>query len=408
VQFGVLLGDTPDARAEAAQRLAARINAHVVIYGYLVEPGVERDDANGATITTSSGKSLHLDFYYAGDTLRGEPDTVVGRHVLSEEITFPAALEGEPMAVQEFLNEPLGVRARVLFWLTVALIFDATDQQARALQTLQAARDTLVDWDDDEGQALLHYFIGREAFWLREYDIALDALAQAIELKPNYANAYIALGAVHYDRAQLFYTPQPIPTELEECITLDHVDRAAQSAAEAVDEIDLAIGYLERAVSIAPDSPWPPIEFPARLALGHAYRLKGQAYLLGAQPDLAGAWFTKSRVEFDVAQAAFDEAEQQQYRAWTHLGRGATLQLQGYTALVSLTPESDATTVTAQRQLAADLFARAEDECVRCLEIGRGVADLVYQKKVLECGCEYLQGLAQATHAEVQRLLEEQ
>jgi tetratricopeptide (TPR) repeat protein len=394
VPLGLLTGATPEARAEQAKALAAKINAHVVIYGYLVEEGNQN--------------SLHLDFYYAGDTLRGEPDTVVGRHVLSELISFPTALEQEPMAVQEFLNEPLGLRARVLFWVTVALIFDVTDQQERALQTLQEAERTLADWEDSDGQALLHYFIGREAFWLREYDVAIAALEEAIRLKPNYANAYIGLGVVHYDRAQLFYTPQPIPAELVDCITVEHLDRAAQTVDDAVADIDLSIDYLQQAVAIAPTSPWPPIEFPARLALGHAYRLKGQAYLLGAQHELGQAWFVKSLEEFDLAQQAFDEAEQQQYLSWTHLGKAATYQLQAYSSLVDVRAEDDEATVTQKQQAAATLFQQADEECQRCLDEGKDVADLVYQRKVLRCGCEYLQGIAQAAHAEVQKLMEEQ
>jgi tetratricopeptide (TPR) repeat protein len=399
VRLGVLTGATPEARAEQAKALAEKINAHVVIYGYLIDKSLidKRDE-----------KSLHLDFFYAGDTLRGEPDTVVGRHVLSELITFPTALEDAPMAVQEFLNEPLGLRARVLFWVTVALIFDVTDQQERALEILLDAQATLEGWEDAEAQAFLHYFIGREAFWLREYELASTALLEAMRLKGDYANVYIALGGIHYDRAQLFYTPQPVPEALVDCITLEHIDRAAQSAEEAMREIDSAIAFYEQAVAIAPDSPWPPIEFPARLALGQAYRLKGQAYLLGARHELGNAWFVKSLEQFDLAGAAFAKEGQQQYLAWSHLGRAATYQLQAYSALVDIGTEEDVATARPKQEQAATLFRQAEEECARCLEEGREVADLVYQKKVLRCGCEYVQGLAQAAQAELQKLMEEQ
>jgi tetratricopeptide (TPR) repeat protein len=394
VALNALTGATAEDRAAQAKALAQRINANVVIYGYLIEQG--------------NVNSLHLDFFYAGDTLRGEPDTVTGRHVLSELISFPTALEQEPMAVQEFLNEPLGLRAKVLFWITVALIFDVTDQQERALQTLQEAEQTLASKTDKDGQALLHYFIGREALWLRQYDVAIQALEEARTLKPNYANAYIALGGVHYDRAQLFYAPRPVPDALKECVTLDHLDRAAQSSAEAVQEIDLSISLLEQAVAIAPTSPWPPIEFPARLALGHAYRLKGQSYLLGGQHELAQPWFAKSLAQFDLAEQAFTASQQQQYLAWTHLGRAATYQLQAYTSLVEIQPSDDKATTTRKQQEAVTLFQKAADECQRCLEDGKDVADLVYQKKVMRCGCQYLQELALNAHAEAQKLIEEQ
>lgn len=394
VRLGLITGATSEARAAKAAALAEKINAHVVIYGYLAE----EDDVN----------SLQLDFYYAGDTLRGEPDTVVGRHVLGEPLTFPVALEQEPMVVQELLNEPLGVRTRVLFWVTVALIFDLTDQQDRALRTLQEAQRTLAQWNDREGQALLHYFIGREAFWLREYDVAFAALEEAMRLKEDYANVYIALGVVHYDRGQLYFSPNPVPEALAECVTTEHLDRAAQTAEEAMQEIDQSIDYLHQAVEIAPASPWPPIEFPARLALGHAYRLKGQAYLLGGQHELSPPWFERALQEFALAEDAFRQAEQQQYLSWTHLGKAATYQLQAYTSLASAGPDVDATTTASHYRQAASLFRQAEEECQRCLDEGKNVADLVYQRKVLRCGCEYLQGLAQTASTELEKLNVEQ
>lgn len=402
VRLGLLTGESADERAAQAKELAEKINAHVVIYGYLLEEGNQN--------------SLHLDFYYAGDTLRGEPDTIVGRHVLSEMLSFPVALEQEPMAVQELLNDSLSSRARVLFWVTVALIFDVTDQQERALQTLQEAQRTLAGSNDREGQALLYYFIGREAFWLRQYDVAIAAHERALQLKPNYANAYLGLGVVHFDRAQLFYTPQPIPAELAECVTSEHLDRAAQTEEEVMDDIDQSLTYLQEAVEIAPDSPWPPIEYPARLALGNAYRLKGQAYLLDGKAELATPWFEKAQGEFALTERAFTAAKQQQYLAWTHLGKAATYLLQAYTSLDGALPDeaandesvNDEAVTNTKREQAAQYFEQAAEECQQCLDEGKDVADLVYQKKVLRCGCAYFQERAQEAHRVVQKLIEEQ
>jgi hypothetical protein len=195
---------------------------------------------------------------------------------------------------------------------------------------------------------------------------------------------------------------------LADCISLEHIERGAQSAEEAMREIDSAIAFFEQGIQIAPDAPWPPIEFPIRLALGQAYRLKGQAYLLGAQPALANAWFVKSLEQFEITETAFAEDDQKQYLAWTHLGRAATYQLQGYTTFAQISPQDDEATVRRKQQETATLFQQASEECEQCLEVGRDVADLVYQRKVLRCGCEYVQKLAQAAHAEVQKLIEEQ
>jgi tetratricopeptide (TPR) repeat protein len=394
LKFGVLTGATPELRSAQAQRLAERINADIVIYGYLAQNGQE--------------EGLQLEFYYRGDTLRGEPDAITGRHVLGEPVSFPAALRNEPMAVRELLNEPLGLRSRALFWITVALIYDVIDQQDRALATLQKAEQQFAGWDDKAGQALLHYFIGREAFWLREYDTAITALDEAKDLNPTYANVYITLGATYYDRAQLFFLPKPVPENLAQCVSTEHLDRAAQTAEQAMADIDRAIDYSEQAVRLAPNSPWPPIEYPARLQLGHAYRLKGQAYLLAADHELALPWFDKALQEFQPAARAFAARDDQQYLAWTHLGIGTTYQLQAYGRVATVMLADDAATRAAKYRDAAGLFGAAAQEYQQCIDQGAEVADLVWRKKVLDCGCVYYQKLAQDAQAQVEQLIQEQ
>jgi tetratricopeptide (TPR) repeat protein len=257
----------------------------------------------------------------------------------------------------------------------------------------------------------LHFFIGREAFWLREDDLAIHSFNEALRLKPNYANAYMGLGALHYDRAQRFYTPNPIPPELAPCFSEQDVARGAQSPQEVSEEVDRSIAYLQEALAIAPDSPWPPIESTAHLILGNAYRLKGQSLLLDAELSDGGeqsqAWFTQALAEFSAAESAFTTAKQQQYLSWTHLGKGATYLLQAYAALSGVDNQEKVIAATSY-QAAAALFQQADEECQRCLDEGKTVADLVYQRKVLRCGCELLQERAQLAHAEVLKLLEEQ
>ena len=58
----------------------------------------------------------------------------------------------------------------------------------------------MLKLDPTDGAALLEYFIGREAFWLRRYDTAIAALERSQSLDPTYANAGITLANVYYDR----------------------------------------------------------------------------------------------------------------------------------------------------------------------------------------------------------------
>jgi tetratricopeptide (TPR) repeat protein len=290
----------------------------------------------------------------------------------------------------------------------VALVYDVVDEQDKALMTLQNAERELANWKDKAGQALLHYFIGREAFWLRDYDTAITALNEAKTFDPDYANVYITLGAVYYDHAQLFYLPQPIPQELTQlqCVSDEHRDRAAKSPEEAMGDIDHSIDLLSQAVDIAPQSPWTPIEYSARLQLGHTYRLKGQAYLLASEHELAGPWFEDALVEFRKAAVGFAARGDKQYLAWTHLGIGATYQLQAFDRLADVTLGDDTPTKNAKYRNVATLFADASSEYQYCINEGAEVGDLVWRKKVLKCGCMYYQKSAQDGKAQVEKLIQ--
>ena len=384
VKLGVIRGATSEERSAKAQALAQKINADLVIYGNLIDGGEDT--------------GLQLEFFNRSETLQGEPDAITGRHVVGERIVLPVGYESEPLATVELLKQPLSLRTAALFWITIALTYDVIDRQEDALEAMLTAQKQLAQWDDKDGQALLSYFTGREAFWLREYDTALEALNEAIRLKPEYANAYITRGATYYDQAQLFFTPQPIPDELAACINVEHLEQAAQSEDEALRLIDQSIESLEQAVDIAPMSPWPPIESVARLVLGNAYRLKGQAHLLGGRLAEAEPWYSLALQEFDRAEQGFIERDQQQYLAWTHLSRGATYYLQAFNHLPT---DSQATDL---RQ-GIDLFQQAAAEYQSCVDLGQEVFDLVFREKVLECGCEYYLSQAQVAQSQVEEYL---
>jgi tetratricopeptide (TPR) repeat protein len=389
-KLGIVKGATPEERSKQAAALAERIQADMVIYGYLT-----RDDQN---------QTLQLEFYYRGNTLRGEPDVITGQHVLGEPVPFPTVLDD--MMARELVNAPLDLRSKVLFWITVALVYDGVDDQGKALMTLQNAERELASEQDKAVQALLHYFIGREAFWLRDYKTAITALNEAKSLDPDYANVYITLGADYYDRAQLFYLPQPIPQELTQCVSDEHRDRAAKSPDEAMKDIDASIDLLSQAEEIARHSPWTPIEYSAQLQLGHTYRLKGQAYLLASEHEMASPWFEDALVEFRKAAVGFAARGDKQYLAWTHLGIGATYQLQAFDRLADVTLGDDTPSRNAKYRNVATLFADAGSEYQYCINEGAEVGDLVWRKKVLKCGCMYYQKRAQDGKAQVEKLIQ--
>ena len=66
-----------------AEQLAQRINANLVIYGYL-EPN------------RAGADELTLEFYVAGETVRGEPDAISGRHLLGQVCWCPSTPRKKP------------------------------------------------------------------------------------------------------------------------------------------------------------------------------------------------------------------------------------------------------------------------------------------------------------------------
>jgi len=398
VRFGVIRGATPEARAEQAARLARRINANLVIYGYL------SPDRAGT-------EELTLEFYVAGsETVRGEPDAISGRHVLGRGVQVPVDAATEAMSAALWLSDgPLAVRSQLIFWLTVGLTYETLNKPDVALNIFEQARDRL-NLGTGDGAAVLDYFIGREAFWLRDYDKAIAALERSQQLDPTYANAGITLANVYYDRAQLYYVANPPPAELSQCITEAHLAAAAPTEAAAIADIDAAIAELERTLATIDAAPWPPIAAVGRLSLGNIYRLKGQSYLLAQPRDLAQAeaWFDKALPEFQAALQAFTKEEQKRYMAWTHLGIATVHLLRAYVPIQQIAADEAAATADPKKQASIRLFEEAASEARQCIDLSAGVGDLAFRQKVLDCGCVYYEQRATALAAQVQGTMEAQ
>ncbi len=175
-------GATADERAAAAAELARSINAHVVVYGY-VTPGGSADD-------------LQIELYVSPQASADEMGGLVGNYALGRALPLPPNLDiGNPRANIVVSNQ-VGLRSRILLWLTLGLTQDLLGEHVRALATFQQAEQALSDWSDADGKELLYYFQGRQHLFLRQLDEARSALERALALNPSFARASIALGGV--------------------------------------------------------------------------------------------------------------------------------------------------------------------------------------------------------------------
>lgn len=406
VKLDVIRGASSETRAKAAALLAKRVEADLVIYGYLVDPHVTFT-AGGLlpvhaqdTSDESDSASFQLEFYNRSQNYQDQPDAITGRYVVGEPIRLPFDHRAEPTATIQFLSQPLNQRSEAMFWIAKALLLDFLNQQQDALDTMLEARKQLENWQSEEGQALLAYFTGRQALWLRDYELAEEQLDEAIDRDPDYANAYVTLGAVYYDKAQLFYIKPPVPEGLARCVRTDHLERAAQSEEEVHRLLDEAIASVDRGIEIAPDAPWPPIESVAKLVQGNNYRLKGDAFLKEGQLDEARRWFADAIALLNSVQPVFQDQGQQRYVVWTQLARGTTTYLQ---AFVHVEEVRQGEPMKPELDQAIGLLQQSAAELQQCIDGAVDIQDPVFDEKVVDCGCRYY--LNRAT--EDQRLVQE-
>jgi tetratricopeptide (TPR) repeat protein len=182
-----LRGDTADERAAAAAELAHDINAHIVIYGYLMPDGNTND--------------LQIELYVSPQASQDEFGGLVGGYALGSALRLPQPFDTGNQLANIGVSEQVTLRSRILFWLTLGLTQDLLGRSEQALATFQQAEQALADWQDTDGKELLYYLQGREHLFLRQLDEAQAAFARALAAKPDFARAAVALGSVEAYRA---------------------------------------------------------------------------------------------------------------------------------------------------------------------------------------------------------------
>ena len=307
-KIGLISGSTPAERRAAAQAVAERLGANMVIYGNI---GVDQQPVD-----------FTPEFYVAA--IRNEADEIVGQHQLGRPIQVQLPIDLYDDRTSIFFEKQLGGRVDALVWFTRGLVHDLAGDHAEALQTFRQAETTLKNWNDNQGKDILYYFIGREALFLSNQDLyqhldaseieqylteAEVAFKEALAINPNYSRSHIGLGGVYFQQAQ------QLPPE-----------QRVQS-----DPLDLAIGQYEQAVEAALALAETQIELKGRLGLGLAQRLKADAYLRTGQYDQAASAFDLAIAQIEAALALLSQ-NQHRLSAQAYLGLGAAYEGKAYLA----------------------------------------------------------------------------
>lgn len=189
---GLIKGETREQRAEAAERLAGKINADVVLYGNI----------HSGTATTT----LLPEFYLAAHVVDQVAD-LAGQYELGEPLGGPGSF-GSPVA-QLQLREQLEARSPALAQFVIGLSYLAVNQAEKALEHFQAAAQS-GGWQDEQGKELVYQFLGNTALQMNDLDGADGYFKQALALDPEYARAQLGVALVIFQRARSACTREQV------------------------------------------------------------------------------------------------------------------------------------------------------------------------------------------------------
>ncbi|HNL22370.1 MAG TPA: hypothetical protein PKK51_10150, partial [Rhodocyclaceae bacterium] len=186
----------------------------------------------------------------------------------------------------------------------LGLLYDLLGRPQQALDILTNTLNSVKGRPEEEGREVLLFFIGRENLLLQRPTDAEAAFNQARDVNPDYARAYIGLGGVAFQRAQA-QTPE------ERLTTSTWLDQSLANYQTALDK-----AQITRDTQVIAK---------ARLGLGYAHRLRGEAYLRqnfgdadkefaqaidlirGVLPELSGQYRLLGQ-GFSALGAAYEEA----------------------------------------------------------------------------------------------------
>jgi tetratricopeptide (TPR) repeat protein len=271
------------------------------------------------------------------------------------------------------VRDELERQSSAVAWIAIGLAQEQLGQIEDALTAFLRAEKTAPQSE------MVKFFIGREYLFLSErqpdqqeelWQKAEDTLQQAIDIDPNYARAYIALGALYMKRA----------TNL--------ADSAIQSKQtpdpQAIQWVEQAIQSYQKVLELKPDPAQygNPVEDVARLGLGNAYRAKGTILLLQGDIDSALQAFDDAIQLLETTRPIFEAAipEHESYRrylAQTYEYLGVTHQWQGRAFETAQDYDS-----------ALSAYRKSIDAFNQCILQGENSPDLVIQNDIVGEVCQ--------------------
>jgi hypothetical protein len=181
-KVGKIEGDTAMERSVSAQEIAKRIDANIIIYGFV--------DA------TNSTWQIAPEFYIASIN-SFQIEEITGQYQLGK----PFTLKGQENAARRLeLNSQFNARSQAISQVTVGLLYYSIQDYQTALETFKVA-ENIQGWEDAQGKQVLYLLMGNAASKSDNLDIAIEYLNKSLEIDPEYSRPMITTAGVYYLQA---------------------------------------------------------------------------------------------------------------------------------------------------------------------------------------------------------------
>ncbi len=199
-QVGKIRGQSQEDRTRAAEQLAHKIDADVIVYGW-----VESTDNIWQIVPEFY---ISAENFYEGQEITGPYNMGTAIYVAKQQVELLTRFE---------VNSELFSRAEALSYITIGIVhYSSRDPEhlGKALDYFQLA-DEVKNWDAQEGKQVLYLLMGGTAFKLNDLELAKTYYRKSLTLDPEYARAYLGLAGIFYMQALEFAGEAEEPTGID-------------------------------------------------------------------------------------------------------------------------------------------------------------------------------------------------
>jgi hypothetical protein len=352
VTIGRVQGATPAEQVQAAQTMAERLNAHMVIFGVLDE------SQTPARLTLQAWIAPRLDYHF--EDIQGSYQAGAPIEIADPE---HAGIEALPEITRQ---------AGTLAWLAVGLTQARFGQTGDALAAFHKAENLAPDSE------AVQFFIGQESLFQSDRNTssqqaltaqAEQAFSKALQLNPDYARATIGLGSVYFAMAKRLV----LAVQAGEAS-----GQAGKDLQQAATQVDQGLAAYKRVFQLptAAREIGVPVDLAAKLGIGTSLRLQGEIDQRSGQTVQARVALQGSVQTLEALVQPFQDAGLQRYLAQTYQTLGTAYQWQGYLAELD---QNVAQSQTAYNQALKDYNA--------CIDLGKTSPDLIVQNDIARDLC---------------------